>query len=189
MKRRIYAVLLCACFGLIIISAGCSKDDDDFNPNAIPAVSLADGTITDFFNSELPELHSSSDVRRYTKSFFYNISSEFAIKENFAYVINSRQELADVYLGDKELPVIDFDRYTLIIGQQILPYLGFYVAKKELLAGDDGLILHLYARNDGESLSCALQNLYFWGLYPKQSQKTITVNVIEEYTNRPDKQK
>ena len=27
---------------------------------------------------------------------------------------------------------IDFDKYTLIIGQQIMPYCGFYVAKKEL---------------------------------------------------------
>ena len=188
MKKLLF--ILSVLFASFCVS-GCSKDDDDFNPNAIPPVSLANGTITDFFNSELPELHSSSDVRRYTKSFFYDPNSYggMCIKENMAYVINSRQELADVYLGDKELPVIDFDRYTLIIGQQILPYLGFYVAKKELLAGDEGLILHLYARNDGELLPCALQNLYFWGLYPKQSQKTITVNVIEEYTNRPDKQK
>ena len=40
MKRRIYAVLLCACFGLMIISAGCSKDDglDEplSNPNWTP---------------------------------------------------------------------------------------------------------------------------------------------------------
>ena len=103
--------------------------------------------------------------------------------ENMVYVINSQQELADIYVGKKKLPEIDFDKYTLIIGQQIMPYCGFYVAKKELLADDSGLILNLYARNDRESLPCASQNLYFWGLYPKLSQKTITVNAFIGYTN------
>ena len=175
-------------FGVLIATAclcACSSDDD-----SIPQIYLTDGEIVDFFNSELQELHS-DDYYRTSKSFFYTIIDSvnydgMAIKKDMVYIINSQQELADIYVGKKKLPEIDFEKYTLIIGQQIMPYLGFYVAKKKLSLGDNGLILNLYAKNDRELLPCALQNLYFWGLYPKQSQKTITVNAFKEYTNRPD---
>ena len=179
----------CVCiFSVLIATAylcACSSDDD-----SIPQINLTDGEIVDFFNSELQEMHS-DDNYFISKSFFYTIIDSvdhdgMAIMENMVYVINSQQELADIYVGKKKLPEIDFDKYTLIIGQQIMPYCGFYVAKKELLADDSGLILNLYARNDRESLPCSLESLYFWGLYPKQSQKTITVNAFKEYTNRPD---
>ena len=175
-------------FGVLIATAclcACSSDDD-----SIPQIYLTDGEIVDFFNSELQELHS-DDYYRTSKSFFYTIIDSvnydgMAIKKDMVYIINSQQELADIYVGKKKLPEIDFEKYTLIIGQQIMPYLGFYVAKKKLSLGDNGLILNLYAKNDRELLPCASQNLYFWGLYPKQSQKTITVNAFKEYTNRPD---
>ena len=175
-------------FGVLIATAclcACSSDDD-----SIPQIYLTDGEIVDFFNSELQELHS-DDYYRTSKSFFYTIIDSvnydgMAIKKDMVYIINSQQELADIYVKKKKLPEIDFEKYTLIIGQQIMPYLGFYVAKKKLSLGDNGLILNLYAKNDNDVLPCALQNLYFWGLYPKQSQKTITVNAFKEYTNRPD---
>ena len=175
-------------FSVLIATAylcACSSDDD-----FIPQINLTDGEIVDFFNSELQEMHS-DDNYFISKSFFYTIIDSvdhdgMAIMENMVYVINSQQELADIYIGKKKLPEIDFDKYTLIIGQQIMPCRGFYVAKKELLADDSGLILNLYAKNDNEILPCASQNLYFWGLYPKQSQKTITVNAFKEYTYFPE---
>ena len=175
-------------FSVLIATAclcACSSDDD-----SIPQINLTDGEIFDFFNSELREMHSDDNYIA-SRSFFYEIIDPvdhdgMPIMENMVYVINSQQELADIYVGKKKLPEIDFDKYTLIIGQQIMPYCGFYVAKKKLSLGDNSLILNLYAKNDRESLPCAMQNLYFWGLYPKQSQKTITVNAIKEYTNRPD---
>lgn len=175
-------------FSVLIATAclcACSSDDD-----SIPQIYLTDGEIVDFFNSELQEMHS-DDYYRTSKSFFYTIIDSvnydgMAIQKDMVYIINSQQELADIYIGKKKLPEIDFDKYTLIIGQQIMPCRGFYVAKKELLADDSGLILNLYAKNDNEILPCASQNLYFWGLYPKQSQKTITVNAFKEYTYFPE---
>ena len=172
-------------FSVLIATAclcACSSDDD-----SIPQINLTDGEIFDFFNSELREMHSDDNYIA-SRSFFYEIIDPvnhdgMPIMENMVYIINSQQELADIYVGKKKLPEIDFDKYTLIIGQQIMPYCGFYVAKKELLADDSGLILNLYARNDRESLPCALESLYFWGLYPKLSQKTITVNAFIGYTN------
>ena len=172
--------LTCILAGMFV---SCSSGDD----NIIQPTNVADGPIAGFFNAELPELNKSSDYYRVSKSFFYDPDSYggTVIEENRACIINSRQELADIYLGDKELPEIDFDKYTLVIGQQIMPVLGFYVVKKELTESGEGLVLKMYARNDGEDLATALQNLYFWELYPKLAQKTISVSVSMYYPNFP----
>ena len=177
------------CFLLTILSTGCSSDNDTTtNETNLPS-NWTDEAIEDFFNTELPVTHHSLEYFT-SHSFFCEDKSgmKSAIKENIVCVINSRQELAEIYLGEKEIPEIDFEKNTLIIGQQIMPSLGFYVAKKELLADDDGLVLTLYAKNDLVNLPLALMNLYYWELYPKLSQKNISVNVIKEYTNRPDLQ-
>ena len=176
-------------FAMLMLAVGmssCSSDDED---NIVPQINTANGTIEDFFNTEFPVTHDSFEYSN-SHSFFCEEKSgiKSAITENIVCVINSRKELADIYLGEKEIPEIDFEKNTLIIGQQIMPCLGFYVAKKELLADDDGLVLTLYAKNDLVNLPLALMNLYYWELYPKLSQKNISVNVIKEYTNRPDLQ-
>lgn len=161
------ATWLCAC------SSDNDDDDNDFdvfNPNAIQPI-MKEGAVVDFFNSE------------FYKSFF---DDEFRDLDHHVYVINSRQELADIYFGEKELPAIDFDKYTLIIGQHMMPCLGFYITKKELVPNEDGLQLTIYARNDGEILSLMIQRLFFWGLYPKLSQTTITVKAIKKYTKFPE---
>ena len=174
-------------FSLLTLTS-CSSDDKETEAedvNAIRPIDVKNTPIDAFFNTEL------SGVFGYSTSFFCE-SAEWnglpvPINKNLVYVINSREELADIYLGEKELPEIDFDKYTLILGQQIMPYLGFYVGKKELVKGEDTLILNLHARHDSrsdENLPTMLQILYFWGLYPKQIQKNITVNVIKEFPNR-----
>ena len=182
-------VLLWMCVVLMALVGMSSCSSDDENDNNISPVDVNDGPIAAFFKTELPERHSDSEYYLITRSFFFDPETlgGVQIEENIVCVINSRQELAEIYQGEKELPEIDFDKYTLIIGQQIMPYHGFYVAQKDLSAGDNGLVLTLYARNDDELLSCAHQNLYFWGLYPKLSQKMVSVNVVKRYTNRPDK--
>ena len=190
MKKMSWAAIALMMATAMIV--GCSSDedeDDNIDDNIIMPVNVADGPVAEFFKTELPERDSSSDDYRQTKSFFFDPETlgGVGISENFFYVINSRQELANIYLGDKELPEIDFDKYTLIVGQQIMPFLGFYVGKKELVADNDRLVFNLYARhdsNDDSLLSLALQHLYFWAVYPKLSQKTIEVNVIREYPNR-----
>ena len=124
-------------FSVLIATAclcACSSDDD-----SIPQINLTDGEIFDFFNSELREMHSDDNYIA-SRSFFYEIIDPvdhdgMPIMENMVYIINSQQELADIYVGKKKLPEIDFDKYTLIIGQQIMPYRGFYIAKKKLSNG------------------------------------------------------
>ena len=179
-KVKILLLLMVAMF----VSCENSDNDNKTNVSIIQPVNVADRPIIDFFNAELPD-------RRHSESFFYDpvAYGGSPILDNIFCVINSRQELEDIYLGEKELPEIDFDKYTLIIGQQIMPYLGFYVSKKEMVLGDYGLVFNLYARHDGkddELRSTALQFLYYWELFPKLSQSTISFNLIKEFPNRTD---
>ena len=163
------------------LMASCSDDDEG---TVIPSLE-ADEAVTEFFNEALPE-------KGHSNSFFCHLDTNIhmivPIWENFVYVINNREQLEDFYQGDKELPEIDFRKYTLIIGQQMMPGFGFYLTKKELTLSNDGLILTLYTRNDNEVIPDALQHLYFWDLYPKLSQTKVSVTAITEYTNFPDLQ-
>ena len=171
----IFAILVASTF-----LGACSSDDDSISKDVIQPVSLTSGPIVEFFNAEL---------RRSTNSFWCDdYSGLYGDIPNIVCVVNSRQELADIYMGKKELPDIDFDKYTLIIGQQMMPGFGFYLTKKELTLSDDGLILTLYTRNDSDIIPDALQHLYFWDLYPKLSQTKVSVTAITEYTNFPDLQ-
>ena len=190
MKKTRLSFLFVGLFSLVAMTSCSSNEEDNVNnKNVIQPINVTNSPVETFFSTELPELHQRSGDTGGTKSFFYNpdLYGGENIYKNIICVINSRQELSDIYLGEKELPEIDFDNYTLILGQQIMPYLGFYVGKKELVKGEDALILNLHARHDSrsdENLPTMLQILYFWGLYPKQIQKNITVNVIKEFPNR-----
>jgi len=185
MKRNIFVMMS----GLVLTIAGlfvaCSNDEDE---NVIQPIDVADSAITTFFNKELPERHNDSQPYEYSTSFFYDFSvgskEKIVSSESFVRLINSNQELTDIYEGENELPEIDFDKYTLIIGHQAMPGLGFYLTKKELMVSNEALVLNLYTRNDREVIACAIQHLYFWGLYPKQSQKTVSVKCFMEYKYR-----
>ena len=188
---RKFLFLTCFLAGMLV---ACSNDaDGDLSFDGNGGVTVEDlGDISDeiaiFFNKELPERHNDSQPYGYSTSFFYDFSigskEKIECLENVVRLINSNQELADIYQGENELPKIDFDKYTLIIGHQLLPCLGFYLTKKELVVSKEGLVMNLYTRNDREIRACMLQNFYFWGLYPKQSQNTVSVKCFMEYTSK-----
>jgi hypothetical protein len=166
---------------------GCTNDEE--KKSLIQPIDVTDSPIAVFFNTEWPEVHTGSVRIGEPNSFFYDPDTYAGVHiyENNVCVINSRQELSDIYQGEKALPEIDFDKYTLIIGQRVMGCAGYYITKKELLQGEDGLCLNLYIRNDARSdelIPSIAQILPFWGLYPKQPQKVLSVNVIEEIPNR-----
>ena len=186
MKRQIVMILLPMFVIVTGLFVACSNDDD--GGTIIKNLGETDDAIAAFFDEELPERHNDHEPYGYSTSFFYDYSIDLKIRivcdENVVRLINSNQELADIYQGENELPEIDFDKYTLIIGHQALPGLGFYLTKKELVESTEGLVMNLYTRNDREIIATALQHLYFWGLYPKLSQKTVSVNCFMEYTSK-----
>lgn len=93
-------------------------------------------------------------------------------------VINQIEDL-NLHFGDSSFPEIDFNKYTLIVGQEIMPE-GFYtILRQELYNNTDNLQLNIYVPqiNGGYAM---IQHLFYWGLYPKLCSSDITVNIIKE---------
>ena len=162
---------------LVIMTMGlwsCNSDKDDDNGigNAvIPIISGTEGNndIADFFKTELPQ---NSDMP--SPGFFVNSNV------NACRVINSIEELKSLYKGDRELPMIDFRSKTLIIGQQVMPHLGYSIDRQYINVSNGTVKLYLYIKCEPSDFYPAmLMKLYYWGIYPKLNKTTVTVNIVE----------
>lgn len=111
--------------------------------------------VKEFFDEALPYL----PMERSPFSFSPNKDSEF-------FVINSEQEFRDLYKGEKDLPQLDFEHYTLIIGQMIMGGVSYYLDTIELRIYGDKNVLTIHTR-EPQYMYCALYNMYFWGVFPK----------------------
>ena len=122
-------------------------------------------TISDFFNSELPiDVHSAG--------FFVNHDKDEC------YVINTLEGLKSIYSGGNQIPKIDFEKYTLIIGQHIMPASGYIIEKQEMVLRDNIPVLNLIVNNKYEYKPTLYTPLYFWGVYPKLYKSNVDVNII-----------
>lgn len=129
--------------------------------------------ISAFFNSEMP-------FSTYSKSFFVGYPKNENVGEEVCKIVNSRKELEDIYSGEKELPEIDFQQYTLVIGMITMPALGYKCVRQELVyvTTDSSPVLNLYVEDLYEYNPCMVSPLYFWGLYPKMYLSNIKTNII-----------
>lgn len=104
---------------------------------------------------------------------FFNTSDE-----NVSYVINSDSEFKDIFSCEKELPDIDFKKYSLVIGQHTMP-ISFCKVVEQSIIESDVLELNLTAEPlSQDGYWNAISKMYYWGLYPKLSNKQLIVNVI-----------
>ena len=131
---------------------GASKDYSVISPVPVSE------EVKAFFDEALPYLPG-LPIELSPFLFQSNVNSEF-------FVLNSEQELRDVYKGEKHLPQLDFEQNTLIIGQMLMPGASFYLESVELRVYDDRNVLAIYTR-EPPYLYSTLYNLYFWGLFPK----------------------
>lgn len=99
-------------------------------------------------------------------------------------MINSQQEFQAAYMGTKELPEVDFNQYTLVIGRTWSSD-GSYVLDKTVLYNRDftyeleAQFLHYL---NGTAF-CSIIRFYYWSLYPKLEPKEIILKrtVTDEY--------
>ena len=99
--------------------------------------------------------------------------------ESQCLIINNSDELLGKFTGVDPFPDIDFDKYTLIVGQEIMPQSYYRVLRQELYLEGDELRLNVYVP-ELKSWYCAFQHLFYWGLYPKIQSSKISVKIIEE---------
>lgn len=145
---------------LLLTMASCQQDEDAPNKGSRAAVSS-------FFDSKL------DDGESVLKDFFPASSYE----SETCYLINSNTELEQLYSGDKELPEIDFDKYTLLIGWVLEPC-GYIVEKQTIDVADEAIVVTLTEKRDVDAASgviAAMYDYYFWKLCDKLPNKKVVI--------------
>ena len=122
--------------------------------------------LCSFFNEGLP-------IGARSNSFF--VGSD----KDECYLINNLNELKSIYCGDKELPELDFNKYTLIIGQKVMPKVFYPVLSQELEFFDKKCVLKLHVPALTAENTTGLP-LYYWALYPKLKTEDISVKFVRE---------
>ena len=87
-------------------------------------------------------------------------------------MINSRAELEELYSGDKEFPVINFEEYSLILGMTMAPA-GYSLENKTVDITDDAILVTITMKMLEDAYIAAFVPYYYWGLYEKLPQKVI----------------
>jgi hypothetical protein len=122
-----------------------------------------------FFNKGLP-------INKRSESFF--VGSD----KDECYIINSLQELKSIYCGADEIPelsYLDFDQYTLVIGQKVNSGAFYPMLKQDLTFLDNKCLLNIYVP-DFKELNTTNVPFYYWALYPKFNTEGINVGFIRE---------
>lgn len=162
MKTNKYLFFLPMLLALVFGIMGCSKDDEK-NDDMIEPVISNDLAITRFFESEWP-------CETFKDGAFF-----VGKRGSFCKVLNSREELQSVYYGDLSLPDIDFNAFSLLIGQVEVPHSGYTLTKMELYY--DNPVVNVYAK-EAESGYTTISYIHFWNLYPKIDSEEIIVKLI-----------
>ena len=89
---------------------------------------------------------------------------------------SSVTDLKKYYKGDKELPAIDFNTYTLIVGQQRMSRSAYYTDKLTVRNGYNCVVVDLYVKSAGNSNN-VITNMYYWSLCSKFYAKNVMVNI------------
>ena len=179
-----FAVLM-----LVVGMSSCSKDDDIGNDDignvdivnndsvrggevydgwVKPEVDMSD-PLAVFFRDELHSPYWDGQGNE-IKTFF----EQGEWDDKSCLMINSRQEFQDAYMGTKELPNVDFDLYTLVIGRTWGNDSSYKLDK--IILRDKGstyeLETQLLHHVNGFAFA-AIQTIFYWHLYPKLANKAI----------------
>lgn len=178
MKKALLTISMLPLFGMIIScektdakdsseSSGVSVDSDSLS-NTSTSLNVGDSSsvISEFLQSHYP---SGTEYR----TFFEDN------EESQCLVINTTEELLNNYIGIDSFPDIDFNRYTLVVGQEIMPESYYTILRQELRPIGDEFILYIYVP-ELDGWFCSVQHLFYWGIYPKMQSPKITVEIIKE---------
>ena len=155
----------------LLLLGGFVACNDSEEPEAIgtpPVTAPAD--VSAFFRTYLPSTANS----HFETAFNF---SEIDFRDIECFAINSMEEFKAVAPPAVELPAIDFDKYTLIIGQHWMGDPGYNFEKQAVDTESDKMTLNLVYKNLKGGTPQIMTIFYFWGLYTKLPQKTIDVNI------------
>ena len=172
-------------FALLMLAVGmssCSSDETEKIPynrenyNFGQVKGVDDDTyqrLSIFFQSELhPPFYNEFGM---TSSTFFG---ELEWDAQPCYLINSMEEFRAAYQGNKQLPEVDFDRYSVLVGRT------YRIDGSESLRSfsleDEGdhyrlAIVILCNVNPDLIYTCDIGDLFYWNIYPKLETKPITI--------------
>ena len=134
------------------------------DPKVIFPIAVDDDNINTFFKNALVDGHSSC--------LFPNISEE----KDTCILIQNFREFQQLSECEWELPEIDFDKYTLIIGKVQVPLLSSYIAEQKIIENSAlTLFVRIHVPSEG---MCEAPVRYHWGIYPKLPDKPFSFEYI-----------
>ena len=136
----------------------------------------ADYEVIAFFEEQLPAF---SGTRRSECFFIDEIDKPYSEGKWTKHVlINSMDEFKKYFSCSSDLlPAIDFRFYTLIIGQQQMGGSGYSVDEQNIIVESKKIELNITVKCPEGSFA-VICPLYYWGIYPKFQNKSISVNII-----------
>lgn len=193
MRKVVFMMSLLLTLGLF---SACSNDDDfddDMYVNEdgelVPIPIPEDGEVVKAI--ELPERHLWTEESHKVNllCLFFNRGLPIGSRSNSffvgsdkdeCYVINSQNELKSIYCGNEEIPeLLNFNKYTLVIGQKVKSTVFFPVLSQELEFFDKKCVLKLHVPALTAENTTDLP-LYYWALYPKFKTEDISVKFVRE---------
>ena len=177
MKKYLFFLIATLAF------VACSDDADVVQQKEVnvPEVGSPESLagVNGFFSWENPYAR---DMSFNPDDFTFSSWDGFHVKNSYDYttpsivVINSSKELDEVYLGDRELPEIDYKKYTLVMGVLAAPTLSYWIESISLDVHSENLLMGFDVRG-WDSGFTAIARLGFWRLYPKLPNLPITPEV------------
>ena len=153
------AILL---IGAFIVLGGCEKEKEQMEV-IYPVVNLPMSVVT-FFEKTLSNTDSANCL----------FKSEW---KDTCFLINSKEEFESMLLCDKDLPIIDFSLYSVIVGKKNMPN-SFYSIVEQSINNTQTLELNIIVHLPNEHWP-AFSDMFYWALYPKLPNKKISINIIE----------
>ena len=97
-------------------------------------------------------------------------------------MINSAEEFLqiDFINAPLELPVIDFDAYTLVIGQYVAVNSAYNLVSQGVVVETDEILMNVLIKRTQDKAFEVIDVKNFWGMYPKLPQVPISVIRIND---------
>ena len=139
---------------------------------------MPDEEVIVFFEEHLPRFSGT----RISECFFAGEAEKPWSEDKWteSVVINSMDMFKNIFSCSSDmLPAIDFKFYTLIVGMHQMGGSGCSVDEQTITIGAKKIVLNLKVKRP-EYAFAVICPLYYWGIYPKFQNKSISVNIKYE---------
>lgn len=184
MKQR--KLFLSLSLFLLAMLAGCSNEFEDVFDSANKEAISPVETLT--ANSDMAVLqHDYPRLEALVASVIGEVfKSSDPVQKTGAIVINDSSALKDVISPDGDewhWPAIDFEKYSLVIGNYEVVQSNIFVADQRILQKKDDLVLYLELGCKGDVWDMFGGIQYFATLFPKLPDLPVEVKVWKSYLN------